>query len=279
MKLLKSTAAAAVLFSTLMAFQPLKAQEVYEEITVEENDSIVAYSITGAEKKLIGERIASRNTEWKKVELNGRVLIDVLPVKPSIKIYMEQGKQLLISVRAPLIGEAARIEITPEEVVGINKNKQTYFKTSPKSVLDADPNIISELQAIFLGRVALPGYGEFKMDQLDKIDILQNESDSFMVVPTETIGDGIVNFGYSVSVTGLLEELVGMYKNWEGYLNLSYDYAGEKMQIKGEYVDSKPVQRVTLQFDAPNWEASGFSRMKIPASYRQVGFRELLKLY
>lgn len=278
MKILKSTIVSAILMGSTMAFQPVRAQEVYEEIAVEEVDTAIAYTLTGAEKKLIAERIASRNTEWKKVELNGRVLIDVLPVKPTIKIYMEQGKQLLISVRAPLIGEAARIEITPEEVVGINKIKQTYFKTNPKSVLAADPNIISELQAIFLGRVALPGYGEFKLDQVDKIDILQDESDSFMVVPTETIGDGIVNFGYSVSVTGLLEELVGMYKNWDGYLNLSYDYAGEKMQIKGEYVGAKSSQGVTLQFDAPQWGASGFSRMKIPANYRQVGFRELLKL-
>ncbi len=250
-----------------------------EEVYVEESvDTVPVYSISGAEKKLVAERIASWNKSWKSVELNGKIILDGLPVKPSVKIYMESGKKILLSVRVPFIGEAARIEITPEAVIGINKIKKTYYKSDPKSILEADPTIVSELQAIFLGRVALPGGGEFRSSDSDKVEIIPSDADTFMVVPTGKIADGAVNFGYAVSLNGRLQELIGMYSAFDGYLELGYSYSGEKVQIKGGLVGGKKDFGATLQFDEPNWDSKGFSSMKIPSDYRQVGFREVLKL-
>lgn len=262
-----------------------QAEVEIEEVGVEtsapessDSGSQPDYTLSGSEKRLIAERIAEWNTPWKKVELSGKVSADGLPVKPTVKIFMENNKKILISVRVVFLGEVARIEVTPDEFLVINKINHTYYKADPRSIIDGDPTIISELQAILLGRIALVGHGEFKADQAPEVEIVQQSPEEFLVVPAEVIAEGAINFGYSVSALGQLEELIGVYSGFDGYVNLSYARAGERLQIIGEIVRGNKSNGATLQFDAPDWEGKGFSKMKLSSDYRQVPFREVLRI-
>ena len=256
---------------------PTEEIEVNETVEVTEPESPVTYTLTGSEKKLIAERIAQWNNPWKKVELSGKVNLSGLPINPSVKIFMESDKTILISIRAVFLGEVARIEMTPDEFVAVNKLKKTYYKADPRAVFEKDPHIISELQALLLGRVAIVGSGEFKADQASKVDIVQQEEDSFLVIPTDLQSDGVVNFGFSVGADGRLEEVIGVYARLDGYASLSYARAGEKLRIKGELVGSKRTTGATLEFEAPDWNPKGFERIKKLSDYREVSFREVLK--
>lgn len=268
---------AVIVISALFPGSSVRAQDqMEEEITVV--DTVPVYALTGAEKQLIAERIASWNTDWKKVELDGKLSVEGLPVRPTLKVFMESGKKLFISVRVPFLGEAARIEITSDEVIIINKIKQTYYKADPKELLEEHPTLISELQALLLGRIAIVGEGEFKASRADAVEIMQNTPDTFLVIPANIVAEGMLNFGYSVSTNGQLQDMIGVYAPFDGYLNLSYSRSGERLQIRGELVGGKSSHSATLQFDAPDWEGKGFSKMKINSNYRQVGFREILKL-
>ncbi len=267
--------------STAVSAQYNEPEEVEEVVEVDEVeiDTLVTYTLTGSEKKLIAERVAQWNTPWKKVELTGRVSIDGLPIKPTVKLFMESGKKLFMSIRVTFLGEVARVEIAPDEVLVVNKVKKTYFKADPKEIFEQDPSIISELQALFLGRVALVGEGEFKADQVSKVDIVQQTSDEFLVIPADVQGTGAINFGYSVSPTGRLEEMIGVYAGFDGYASLSYARAGERLQIIGEVVGLKSkINKATIEFDAPDWDAKGFGKLGKLNDYREVKFRDVLKL-
>ncbi len=235
------------------------------------------YSLSGSEKQLIAERIASHNTSWKKVMLNGKIFVDALPIRPTLKVFMEYDKKILISVRAPLFGEVVRIEADHKEVLAINKIKQTYWKADPKEIFDAEPNLISEIQSIFLGRIALLGSGEFKASDAGKVSIVQQEKGDFLVIPEESLGSGTVSMGYSVSPLGVLENIIGVYSGFDGYLDLSFRRAGERLQINGEINGGKRPYGATIELDAPEWDAKGFDRLKIPSNFRQVSFREVLR--
>ena len=245
------------------------------EENLSEPDSF--YPLSGSEKKLIADRIASHNTPWKKVQLNGKISIDGLPVRPSLKVYMEHEKKILISVRAPFIGEAVRIEADRDEIVAVNKIKQTYWKADPRELFDSEPKLISELQSILLGRLALLGSGEFKGSDADKVEIVQQQQGDFLVIPEESFNGSPVSIGYSVSALGALENIIAVYTGFDGYFDLSFRRAGERLQINGQIEGGKRPYGAVIELDAPEWESKGFGKLKIPSTYRQVSFREVVR--
>ena len=63
---------------------------------------------------------------WQSAEFSGKLKTDKLPVSPNVKIYMVRDSLLQISVRAPLLGEVGRLNLTHDEVLVVNKMKKIY---------------------------------------------------------------------------------------------------------------------------------------------------------
>lgn len=276
-KLFRKTLILAAFLISLTISMEMLAAEAPQNLS-EDSDLTEGYMLRGSEKALLVDRIESFNTDWKSVQIDGKISLDFLPVKPSVKIFMEKGKCLYISARAPFFGEVARIEAVKDEVVVINKIKKTYFKADPGSLLETDPYLLAELQAIILGRIAIPGSGEFRSELAPLVRIVQVDEQNFLVIPEESLTDSVLKFGYSVSPLGSLEDVIAVYGGFDGYLDISYKRADDRLQITGELAGPKKTTSAILELDSPQWGVSGFGRMKIPSDYRAVSFREVIRM-
>ena len=78
------------------------------------------------ESAKVVEKMAERFSSWNTVMLSAQLQMDGLPLSPSLKIFMEKGKSMSMSVRAPFIGEAGRLEFANDTVVAVNKMKNVY---------------------------------------------------------------------------------------------------------------------------------------------------------
>ncbi|MDE5551838.1 MAG: DUF4292 domain-containing protein, partial [Muribaculaceae bacterium] len=78
------------------------------------------------EVKGLVENITADYKEWNKAALNCKLKADMLPIAVSMRITMERDKSLFVSLRVPLFGEVARVEMTPGNVLVINKKNKTY---------------------------------------------------------------------------------------------------------------------------------------------------------
>ena len=100
-----------------------------------------AQNLEGTERNEALLRILSSYSGWSSVELNGRLDIPNLPmgIKPTVKIYMKNGESIMMSVRAPFMGEVGRAEIEGDTLVVVNKMRHTYCKNAVSYVLKGFP--------------------------------------------------------------------------------------------------------------------------------------------
>ncbi len=70
--------------------------------------------------------IANYDADWTDLSMQGKLTFDGLPMSASVKIYMKRGESIILSARAPFIGEVARVEATPDSIVFINKHTNCY---------------------------------------------------------------------------------------------------------------------------------------------------------
>ena len=68
-------------------------------------------------------------SNWGSVELNGKFRCSLLPISATVKIYMKKDKEIMASVRAPFVGEVARVEVAEDSVLIVNKMKQQPNKS------------------------------------------------------------------------------------------------------------------------------------------------------
>lgn len=53
------------------------------------------------------------DSEWLALSMQGKLSFTGLPIRPNVKIYMKRGESIIMSARAPIFGEVARVEISP----------------------------------------------------------------------------------------------------------------------------------------------------------------------
>ena len=134
---------------------------------------------------------------WSVVSLNGKLKMRGLPLSPSVKIFMKKDSLIDISFRAPLIGEAGRMVVTPDSVIAVNKMNKTYMKEGVADFLKYYPGNISDVQDLLLARFFLPGF-DIREDNLeDLIDIIY-EDEQFNVIPKGEAEISGITYGFVV---------------------------------------------------------------------------------
>lgn len=136
-----------------------------------------------AEKKLI-EQIADSYTDWHHASWNGKLSSDLLPVSVTVKVCMEKGRLTMVSLRAPLFGEVARVELDPDSIVVANKMKHTFYSRRLSEISAMVPDLTEDVQALLLGRMFAIGCGELGKSCADAVTVFPMQADScYMVVP------------------------------------------------------------------------------------------------
>ena len=84
-------------------------------MAAQDNDGFQPVRLDEKAERKAAAKITAYYDDWKTVTLSGKLHIDGLPISPSAKIYMERGKKLVISLRAPLLGEVGTLEADSEQ--------------------------------------------------------------------------------------------------------------------------------------------------------------------
>lgn len=228
--------------------------------------------------RLMVNAMMSRYVNWQSAEFNGKIKMEDLPLDPTVKIYMEKGNLIQISLRVPLMGELGRIEATPDEIIVVNRYNRTYIRESMANVNEIYPGIISDLQGIFLGRVVIPESGELNEENIDKVTFYGSTSDKeWVVIPNIMPGDGSIEYGYVIQPNGRTSALYGSIPSRGDTLLVNYVYANNSMSMDINVNTGKNKFEGSLDFSSIVWGGERMQPANLNSGYRQVSIKDFIK--
>lgn len=262
-------------------------------------DAIAQEVLSRKDAEKVAQEICGGYKSWKTASWQGKVRTDMLPISPTMKVYMRKGELTLISLRVPLMGEVGRIEIDNDSVLVVNKMKRRYWSKPIAGVVDM-PGLADALQSMLLGRVALIGYGELSKKTARYAQFFELGEMGWLIVPEipEGVEGGV--YGYAVAPDGSLTNIVVT----EGKPRSESADSGSKSAADAEAdaddrsfslavditygrkgdadaniaLTSKKMNiSATLDVDAIEWESKGFDRISLPRNYAKTGFKDCLK--
>lgn len=213
--------------------------------------------------------ITSSYLAWQTVELNGSIHTDRLPLSPSVRIFMQRDQLLQISVRAPFVGEVARIDVTNDSITALNKLKRTYWVENLTDAVAEFPLTLEAIQDLLLRRIFLLDAGTLSADNYNMVNISQ-ETDCWLVVPHRQPMNGRIQYGFMVDDTG---SLGATYVTTDtGSHTALCEYITEKGKTNLEVsveTDGK-LFFARLRLNEPKWDATPMKPARIKSGYRQV---------
>lgn len=159
--------------------------EIREGNTVENDTVVVDPDILAVDDITNAAGIIVENypQEWSELSMQGKLSFEGLPVRPTVKIYMKRGESVIMSARAPIFGEVARVEMCNDSITIINKHTRRYWVQRLDLYTGSNPNVISDIQDIFLGNIAFPGHGRLSRDLALKSKWLATPDNEIYVFP------------------------------------------------------------------------------------------------
>ena len=225
-------------------------------------------------------KILNGYTEWQSASFTGKLRTSMLklPVSPTVKIYMEKGELIQLSVSAPFIGEVGRAEITPSEVLVVNKYKKTYVRESAEAAMSRDRGLLDEVQSLLLGRIVILGKGELSMGLLKDV-LFERENNGEWIVVTDSEGEEWgLQYGYVVNANGRTQVLYGMMQGRTETATLTYDYSGGGMTLGLDLQLPKKRIEGQLDFSSVKWGGNRMSSINLDR-YQKVTFSEFVTNY
>jgi len=212
---------------------------------------------------------------WRSAEFKGKLKADKLPLSPTVKMYMVRDSLLQISVRAPLVGEVGRLNLTREELIIINKLKKVYCEEHTEELQELYPSLLPDIQSLFLGRVAVLGSGELDVENVGTVSVDEDGKGNWLLVPQT--GAGVVPFKYGYLVgpnlrtCALVASIPGKCS-----VEILYDYRnqGEQMDVTLDRGDGRQFG-AELDFSSVKWGGTEMSPVKL-GTYRRVGLKEFV---
>lgn len=221
------------------------------------------------------------NDDWQQVSLSGKFKMGGLPLSPTVKIFMERDSSIMLSLRAPLMGEVGRAEIAGDTILVVNKMKKTYVKEPIEKALAYYPGTLTDLQDLLLGRVVIPGYGLLGEEISGKVELFPEEDGQYSLIPGEEAQLETFNYGYLIDAENSLTKgmVVVPVDKPDIYVSLTYGHHGDGYDIDFMYKSPKKIYMATLQLDAPNWDGTPIDPIKINQRYRRMTFKEFMESF
>ena len=242
---------------TLMALIPVRAQDAIDPVLRDIIDSYLP---------------------WNSVEFNGKLKYDKLPVTPTIKMFMVRDSLIQISVRVPIMGEVGRLNLSKDEITVVNKIKRVYCQEPSQKLLDIYPNVIGDLQSLFLARVVVLGKGEMSSDNATFVEIEEDRAGGWMLIP-ETSDNQIVpfNYGYIVGSNGRTSAFIAAVAG-HGSLEMNYSYRNRGEQIEIDFEGKGKNYKATLDFSTVRWGGSQLPSIKL-SNYERVSLKDFVRSF
>lgn len=240
----------------------------------------VAYGspLSRREKNMIADSVAVRASDWNTVELNGKLKADGLPLSPSVRAFMARDSVIDISVRAPFVGEVARIHIDDNRLLAYNKMKNVYWEGPMDEVLRQYPAGLADVQSLLLGRMVILGEGEVNRESLRKVDVFEDaESGGWLLMPQDELQPLGASYGYVVNDRWLADALVVEINGSEDFFQIDYLYPKKGYTLSALLGLKGKTVAVDLKFDEPKWGASPMAPLKLGKNAKKVSLRQVIK--
>lgn len=226
------------------------------------------------------DSIASRYDDWHTASISGKLKMEGLPVSPSVKIFMERDSSLIISLRAPFMGEVGRAEIYADTLLVVNKMKKAFVKEPLSQALAYYPGTLSDVQNILLCRPVIAGLGVLTPEIADAVDLYPEADGQFSLIPVEECALDGFNYGYLIGLLYRPAALLVLPMSKEStVVSVAYDYREKGYDINVAYESPETNKGATLELDFPVWDGSAIQPIKINDKYTQLNFSDFMKSF
>lgn len=225
--------------------------------------------------------------EWNTAMLNGKLRLQGLPISPSIKIFMQKGQKISISVRASIMGEVARIDLSGDSILAVNKMKRTYCLESIGNLRYDYPGLINDIQSLLLGRVVILQVGELTADNSEALDYAAGDpydenSYWYLDFPKNRTETDDFTYRYTITSAGEISKmLVALAAGEHDYaLNLDYKYSSRNRDMDITFCkDDTPKFSTRIAFDAVEWEAKPLSPIELTSKFTKLGIKDFIRSF
>ncbi len=222
--------------------------------------------------------VANYDADWTDLSMQGKLTFDGLPMSASVKIYMKRGESIILSARAPIVGEVARVEAIPDSIVFINKHTGCYC-VQPLNGFGVDPKAyLTDLQDILLGQVAFPGNGRLTQDNSLLSQWIALPTGETLLYPSVELQTAGAEYGFVLdSAMWQLRSFVLMLQKTGVVLETKYEYGAKGWTLGLEISLPKKKMRGEVQLSYPDYNPSPLQFTKIGGKYKKVDFKQLMK--
>lgn len=228
-------------------------------------------------KTALVDSITASYTPWHKVSMSGKLSSRLLLVSPSVKLYMEKGELMILSMSVPLIGEVVRIEADKDSIIAVNKMKDQYTAEAWSRITPHSPIDLVGLQNLALGRITVPRKGELSRKNAGSVEIFSSGDGDWEIVPDTSNPE--CECQYDVNASSLrLSRYMGT-SDWDNAnLNCWFDWDGDKKNFSFIFDTEHLYIDFKLKLNKPNYEPKKLKRMSLGKKYEKVSLYEFLKM-
>lgn len=274
---------------TCMAAMPLMAilNEEVDSLNLEVVEIDVAVdSISSISESLPGEvmadaieTISGRYPEnWNELSMQGKLNFEGLPVRPTVKIYMKRGESILMSARAPIVGEVARVEICKDSITIINKHSKKYWSQNLIGRLRGNSDVVSDLQDILLGYVAFPGVGRMRAEVAPFLRWIISPDNDIFLYPADSMQFEGAEYGFVINPENYdMDHFLLLLPNADTVVQTSYLYGDVGWTLGLEVQTERGSIGGDLQLSYPDYSPSALDFTNAGQRYTCSDLKGLLK--
>ncbi|MDE7345893.1 MAG: DUF4292 domain-containing protein [Muribaculaceae bacterium] len=222
--------------------------------------------------------ISNYDSDWTDLSMQGKLSFDGLPMSVSVKVYMKRGESVILSARAPFLGEVARVEVDQDSITLINKHTRCY-NVQPFAGLEVDRKAyLTDLQDILLGQVAFPGHGRLTSENAILSQWIALPTEEVLIYPSAALQTAGTEYGFVMdSSYWQLCSFVLMLQQAKVMVETKYVYGDKGWTLGLEISLPKKKMKGEVQLSYPDYEAAPLEFTAIGSKYRKVDFTQLMK--
>lgn len=218
--------------------------------------------------------VTARYNSWSTVRLNGKLKMDGLPIKPSIRISMKHRESVIISIRAPFIGEVGRIQIDNDSALLINKTKNVFCKLPVTGLIPGVDASVGDIQDILLARAFILGVGTMSAYMKNGITAFLQYENCILIPEEQPSG---YEYAFNVGADGKLSEAVFATSDYSTIVHADYNYDKQDTIVKMSVAANGKEVLAELSYDMPEWGAEELSPIELSSKYTEVDIRQFLR--
>jgi len=225
------------------------------------------------------DKVIETYFSWDVLEMEGKINLDGLPLRPTAKIYMQRGNLVCVSIRVPFLGELGRVEIEGENITAINKTRKIYCTESISKLKTDVPFTVNDVQDLLLARVFLIGSGTLSHSNLGMAEVMEYDPDNWYILPEVQPSELGMNYGFNLDADGRLRLLYASDDNESTTFSAEYSYSRKNTGIDFLFAWGSKQISAGITLGKPDTNATRPTPIALSGKYRRVGISEFLKSF